>query len=70
MDELRQGFITPFAMDSESFCALSRLIVSSDSDLPQTELFPMRHEIECTNSTCLAALQSPRVSYDIRDYGF
>lgn len=67
LNELRQGFITPFAI--ESFRALSRSIVSSDSDLPPTELFPMRHEVERANSTRLAALQSPPVSYDARDSG-
>jgi ATP-dependent DNA helicase PIF1 len=67
LNELRQGFITPFAI--ESFRALSRSIVSGDSDLPPTELFPMRHEVERANSTRLAALQSPPVSYDARDSG-
>ena len=67
LNELRQGFITPFAI--ESFRALSRSIVSSDSDLPPTELFPMRHEVERANSTRLAALQSPPISYDARDSG-
>ena len=67
LNELRQGFITPFAI--ESFRALSRSIVSSDSDLQPTELFPMRHEVERANSTRLAALQSPPVSYDARDSG-
>ena len=67
LNELRQGFITPLAI--ESFRALSRPIVSSDSDLPPTELFPMRYEVERANSTRLAALQSPPVSYDARDSG-
>ena len=67
LNELRQGLITPFAI--ESFRALSRSIVSSDSDLPPTELFPMRHEVERANSTRLAALLSPPVSYDARDSG-
>jgi ATP-dependent DNA helicase PIF1 len=67
LNELRQGFITPFAI--ESFRALSRSIVSTDSDIPPTELFPMRHEVERANSTRLAALQSPPVSYDARDSG-
>lgn len=67
LNELRQGLITPFAI--ESFRALSRSIVSGDSDLPPTELFPMRHEVERANSTRLAALQAPPVSYDARDSG-
>jgi ATP-dependent DNA helicase PIF1 len=67
LNELRRGFITPLAI--ESFRALSRPIVSSDSDLPPTELFPMRHEVERANSTRLAALQSPPASYDARDSG-
>lgn len=67
LNELRQGFITPLAI--ESFRALSRPIVSSDSDIPPTELFPMRHEVERANSTRLTALQSPPVSYDARDSG-
>jgi ATP-dependent DNA helicase PIF1 len=67
LNELRRGFITPLAI--QSFQALSRPIVSSDSDLPPTELFPMRHEVERANSTRLAALQSPPVSYDARDSG-
>src|SRR5216684_3044744 len=66
LNELRQGFITPLAI--ESFRALSRPIVSSDSDLPPTELFPMRYEVERANSTRLAALQSPPVSYDARNH--
>ncbi|KAN0111673.1 P-loop containing nucleoside triphosphate hydrolase protein [Russula decolorans] len=61
------SFITPFAI--ESFRALSREIISSESDLPPTELFPMRYEVERANSTRLAALQSPPVSYDARDSG-
>ena len=67
LNELRQGCITPLA--AQSFRALSRPIVSSDSDLPPTELFPMRHEVERANSTRLAALQTPPVSYDARDSG-
>ncbi len=64
LNELRRGFITPLAI--QSFRALSRPIVS---DLPPTELFPMRHEVERANSTRLAALQSPPVSYGARDSG-
>ena len=67
LNELRQGCITPLAI--ESFRALSRPIISNDLDLPPTELFPMRHEVERANGARLAALQTPPVSYDARDSG-
>lgn len=67
LNELRQGSITPLAI--ESFCALSRPIVSNDTILPPTELFSTRHEVERANSTRLAALQSPPVAFDARDSG-
>ena len=67
MNELRQGSITPLAI--ESFRALSRPIVSSNSVLPPTELFSTRHEVERANSTRLASLQSPSFTFDARDSG-
>jgi ATP-dependent DNA helicase PIF1 len=67
LNELRQGCITPVA--TESFRALSRPIVSNDLDLPPTELFPMRYEVERANGTRLAALKTPPVSYNARDSG-
>ena len=67
LNELRQGSITPLAIDS--FRALSRPIVSNDSVLPPTELFSTRHEVERANSTRLASLQSPPVTFDARDSG-
>jgi ATP-dependent DNA helicase PIF1 len=67
LNELRQGSITSLAI--ESFRALSRPIVSSDSVLPPTELFSTRHEVERANSTRLASLQSPPFTFDARDSG-
>jgi ATP-dependent DNA helicase PIF1 len=67
LNELRQGSITPLAIDS--FRALSRPIVSNDSVLPPTELFSTRHEVERANSTRLASLQSPAFTFDARDSG-
>lgn len=67
LNELRQGAITPLAI--ESFRALSRPIVSNDSILPPTELFSTRHEVERANSTRLASLQSPPVAFEARDSG-
>lgn len=67
LNELRQGSITPLAI--ESFRALSRPIVSNDSILPPTELFSTRHEVERANSTRLASLQSPPFTFDARDSG-
>ena len=67
LNELRQGSITPLAI--ESFRALSRPIVSNDSILPPTELFCTRLEVERANSTRLASLQSAPVAFDARDSG-
>ena len=67
LNELRQGAITPLAI--ESFRALSRPIASKDSILPPTELFSTRHEVERANSTRLASLQSPPVAFEARDSG-
>jgi len=55
-NELRSGATTSFAI--QSFRALSRSIVSNNTDILPTELSHMCHEFERTNSTRLTVLQT------------
>jgi len=43
--------------------------ISNEEVLPPTELFSTRHEVEHANSTHLATLQSPPITFDAHNLG-
>ncbi|TFY81866.1 hypothetical protein EWM64_g2151 [Hericium alpestre] len=67
LNELRHGSLSEST--TAAFRALSRPLDSSPTSLPPTELYPLRHEVDRSNISRLAAIKTRIFAYTARDSG-